>query len=154
MSSGAFIEVNAVPDSPQDRAEALLRNLSRNGYDSVDVSVWVADWLSSTFVPDKTILKKLTRLGDKVAIAVPYSKLIRFCRILPSEIASLLHGYDHVYDPALNGSICQLIYLLTPDWILAHGLPLLNVKSVELFGMDSSVHAHRQVMRLAHEVFD
>ena len=153
LSSGAFIEVNAVPDSPKDRAEALLRNLSRNGHDSVDVSVLVADWFSSIFVPDKKIIQRLSCLSKNVVIAVPSARLIQFCKMLPSEITPYLHGYDHVYDPALNSSACQLIYLLTPDWVLQHGLPLPNVKSVELFGMDSSKQAHRQVVSFANELY-
>lgn len=149
---GAFIEVNSAPETPFDRAEALLDNLFGDQNTLIPVDVWIADWPR---LPSAPVLKRLRQLLQDQAsavLAIPHSQLSGVAACLPLEASQRLQGFDHVHEPALNRAATNLVYLLTPEHVLQHGMPHSAVRTVHTLELDRSVMSHQKVLELVHEM--
>ena len=150
--SGAFIEVNSCPDTPPDRAEALLDSLFPEQNALISVDVWIADWPRLHSAPELTRLPQLLQEHDSSILAIPHSQLSAVAALLPLEASERLQGFDHVHEPAFNGAATSLVFLLTPEYVLRHGMPHQTVRAVHTLALDRKIMSHHWVLELVNEM--
>ena len=150
--SGAFIEVNSCPETPPDRADDVLTSLFPDQNALIPVDVWIADWPRLQSEPEPTRLFQLLQDQARAVLAIPHSQLSGVAACLPLEASQRLQGFDHVHEPALNRAATHLVYLLTPEHVLQHGMPHSAVRTVHTLELDRSVMSHQKVLELVHEM--
>jgi hypothetical protein len=146
--SGSFIEVNAVPDCPPERSEIILQGLESSSELNLDVHVCVVDLGSA--VP-REIVKRIGILFKKnvnAVIAVKKSCLPAIVNLLPPDSACHVNGYDHVHDPILNRRAELFIYCISPEDLIQNGLPVGNVKTLDIFCPKQPMSILRDLERL------
>ena len=146
--SGSFIEVNAVPDCPPERSEIILQGLESYSELNLDVHVCVVDLGSA--VP-REMVKRIEILFKKnvnAVIAVKKSCLPAIVNLLPPDSAYHVNGYDHVHDPLLNRGAELFIYCISPEDLIQNGLPVGNVKTLDIFCPKQPMSILRDLERL------
>jgi len=147
-SSGAFIEVNAIPDCPSDRSEIILDGLESHGTLNLGVHVCVADWSGAVPRDVEERIEFLVKNNENAVIAIKNSYLPAVLNFLSPDVARYLQGYEHVHDPILNHCADVLIYCIAPDELIQHGFPVRNVKTLDVFCPDQSLSISRDLERL------